>query len=78
MLIDCNIGGINMNKKYFLRRIATISIPLLVIIIVFTVALNIVANYYSLTMNYIFGEGGIIIDKADGTENLGAEYHKNI
>lgn len=64
-----------MNKKYFLRRIATISIPLLVIIIVFTVALNIVANYYSLTMNYIFGEGGIIIDKADGTENLGAEYY---
>ncbi len=63
-----------MHKKISFRRLASILIPLLVIILIFTVASNIVANYYSLTMNYMFGEGEIMIDRADGTQDWDAEY----
>ena len=65
-----------MHKKISFRRLASALIPLLVIIFVFTVAANIVANYYFLTMNYIFGEGEILIDRADGTQGWDAEYDR--
>lgn len=63
-----------MGKKRKFKRIVSVCTPLLVILFGFTIALNTVANYYSLTMNYVFGEGKIHIDKAEGTEDWDAEY----
>ena len=42
-----------MHKKISFRRLASALIPLLVIIFVFTVAANIVANYYFLTLREV-------------------------